>query len=89
MKFISVLFAAFLSHACSPQVTAEDATQTSSERSLFEDGQVGTVDLPVSCNAEAARRLEHGLALLHHMMYTEADQTFQAVIKADPQCAMG
>ncbi len=68
--------------------TSRDAT-VPDDRSLFDAGELGTVELPVSCNAVAAERMEHGLALLHHMMYTEADLVFESAVEADPSCAMG
>ena len=59
------------------------------ERFLFNADEVGTVNLPVSCNEGAAAKMKHGLALLHHMAYTEADLVFQAVVEEDPSCGMG
>ena len=38
---------------------------------------LGTVNFPVECNAEGASLMERGVALLHHMMYASARQTFQ------------
>lgn len=32
--------------------------------------------------------MEHGLALLHHMAYTEADLVFRSVLEDDPSCGM-
>jgi tetratricopeptide (TPR) repeat protein len=51
-------------------------------------GDLGTVDLPVSCNEEAAGGIATGLALMHHMMYDDAEPVFAAAAEADPSCAM-
>jgi len=51
--------------------------------------QLGSVQLPVSCNEAARPHLERGLALLHHMTYEGAEQAFAAAAEADPQCGMG
>ncbi|HMB94057.1 MAG TPA: hypothetical protein VKP65_24625, partial [Rhodothermales bacterium] len=52
-------------------------------------GQLGSVNLPVSCNEDAQPLLKKGLALLHHMTYDGAAQAFAAATEADPQCGMG
>ncbi|MBT5186917.1 MAG: tetratricopeptide repeat protein [Kordiimonadaceae bacterium] len=49
---------------------------------------VGTVHFPVGCNAEAAPLVERGVALIHHMMYEEAEFVFSMADDADPNCAM-
>ena len=70
-------------------VASAQAQSRSEEPFLFDSNALGTVELPVSCNDVASERMEHGLALLHHMMYTEADLVFQSVVEADASCAMG
>lgn len=49
---------------------------------------VGEVDFPVECEPEAARLVERGVALLHHMMYDEARFVFGMADDRDPNCAM-
>ncbi|MGH8194262.1 MAG: hypothetical protein ACREQ8_07685 [Woeseiaceae bacterium] len=49
---------------------------------------LGTVDFPVSCSAEAQVEFNRGIALLHHMTYPQARETFQRVAEADPKCAL-
>ena len=49
---------------------------------------VGKVDFPISCSSEAQSRFERGLALLHHMMYGQAEEEFVAVAEMDSDCAM-
>jgi hypothetical protein len=46
------------------------------------------VTFVVSCNAEAQRRFEHGMALLHSFWWEQGSQAFPAVAQADPTCAM-
>ena len=63
-------------------------TPVTQKQPLFDTEKLGTVDFPVSCNT-VAEQMQHGVALLHHMMYTEADLVFQSVIDQDSSCAMG
>ena len=78
--------------ACTGDQAESQSAETETlgeERSVFDADELGTVDLPVSCNAGAAAAMEHGLALLHHMAYTEADFVFQTVLQEDPSCGLG
>lgn len=52
-------------------------------------GQLGTIRFPVSCNEEARSHIERGMALLHHMTYEGARDTFAAASQTEPDCAMG
>ncbi len=49
---------------------------------------LGTVDFPVSCSAQARVQFNRAVALLHHMTYPQARTAFQSVASTDPQCAM-
>src|SRR5690242_7312604 len=51
--------------------------------------QYGKVQFPTSCNPTVQEQFETGVAQLHSFFYPEDVKTFQAVIAADPQCAMG
>lgn len=51
--------------------------------------KLGTIDFPVSCNAEAQAQMTRGVALYHSYHWPEARKSFNAVLKADPACAMG
>lgn len=51
-------------------------------------GNLGKVEFPISCSAEARSRVERGLALLHHMMYSLAEKEFTNLAKMEPSCAM-
>ena len=53
-----------------------------------QDHQLGKVDFPISCSAEAQAEFNHAVALLHHMTYPQARDAFLKVAKTDPGCAM-
>ena len=67
----------------------EQQTQTSGA-SYFDlmETPVGDVGFPTECNAKAAPMIERGVALLHHMMYDEANFVFGMADDADPDCAL-
>ena len=50
--------------------------------------KLGTVDFPISCNAEAQRQFNVATAWLHSFEYEEAQNTYLAAATADPRCAM-
>ena len=50
--------------------------------------KLGTVHFANSCSAEVQPLFERGVALLHSFWYAEGANTFAAVAKADPACAM-
>jgi predicted Zn-dependent protease len=52
------------------------------------NAKLGTVHMPVSCQASVQVPFERGVALLHSFWFEEAKKQFQAVTTADPQCAM-
>ena len=51
-------------------------------------GDVGTVNFPVSCSAEAQKTFSHSVAMLHSFWYEEAAKSFTAAAQQDPTCAM-
>ncbi|HEX6134430.1 MAG TPA: hypothetical protein VFZ24_10715 [Longimicrobiales bacterium] len=53
-----------------------------------EHAGLGTVDFPVSCSAEAQVEFNRGIALLHHMTYPRARESFERTVELDPGCAM-
>ena len=59
-----------------------------SARELY-GSNLGSVDFPVSCAAEAQLPMQRGLALLHHMTYRGAHAAFQRATEIDPSCALG
>ncbi len=50
--------------------------------------QFGKVNFPTSCSAAVQPQFERAVAMLHSFFFPEHIKAFQAVIKADPQCAM-
>ena len=50
---------------------------------------LGRVTFPTSCRAEAQRRFERGVALLHSFWYERASEAFKDAVAADSTCAMG
>ena len=50
--------------------------------------ELGAVGLPTSCNDEANRHVQQGLALLHHMMYESAHKSFAAAASVQPACGI-
>jgi tetratricopeptide (TPR) repeat protein len=51
-------------------------------------GSVGSVTFPTGCNAEAQKRMNTGVAMLHSFWLTEARKTFEAAAQADPSCGV-
>jgi tetratricopeptide (TPR) repeat protein len=49
---------------------------------------LGVVNFETSCADEVGEDINSAVALLHHMMYEQAEATFRGVAEADPQCAM-
>ena len=49
--------------------------------------KLGTVRFEVAGSAVVREHLVHGVKLLHHMMYDEADRDFAAALATDPNCA--
>jgi tetratricopeptide (TPR) repeat protein len=50
--------------------------------------KLGVVSFPNSCAAQSKAGLVRGVALLHSFGYVKAQQQFEAVAKADPDCAV-
>jgi tetratricopeptide (TPR) repeat protein len=51
-------------------------------------GQYGTVHFPVSCRPGVQEQFERAVAMLHSFFYPETVKAFEAIIAADPDCAM-
>lgn len=49
---------------------------------------LGKVNFHISCSPSVHGAFNHGLSLLHHMMYQQAEAVFQSIAKEDPRCAM-
>ncbi len=48
----------------------------------------GVVQFETTCDAGVATHINEGVALLHHMMYEQSAEAFQAAADADAECAM-
>jgi hypothetical protein len=68
-----------------PSAAAQEAHQHRHEHSE----QLGRVNFPVSCTADAQKRFNRAVAWLHSFEYEEAEKAFAEVTRADPRCAMG
>ena len=78
-------------HAADDSTAAEPVAQlglTGTVVMSAEGKSLGTVHFPTSCNEQAQQHIERGLALLHHMTYLKAEQSFRAATEADPDCAI-
>ena len=51
-------------------------------------GSLGVVEFETSCSDAVAGDFNRGVALLHHMMYMQAEQVFTEISEKDPDCAM-
>jgi tetratricopeptide (TPR) repeat protein len=49
---------------------------------------LGTVDFPITCSEQAQLEFNRAVALLHHMTYPQARESFELVATTDPSCAM-
>ncbi len=50
--------------------------------------RLGAVQFPVSCSDAARQHIDEGLALLHHMTYEDALESFASASQAEPDCAI-
>ena len=53
------------------------------------DEKLGRVEFPISCNADAQREFNRGVAILHSFYYPDAVKSFTRVTQLDAHCAMG
>jgi tetratricopeptide (TPR) repeat protein len=53
-----------------------------------EHGGLGHVSFPVSCNAEAQKRVNTAVAMLHSFWFQEARKAFESAAQADPACGV-
>ncbi len=83
---IRFLVATLFLMACS-----EQRGDTSASRYEHVDpygAEIGAVVFPTACTDTAQRHVARGVALLHHMMYPDAEATFEKAASLDPLCAM-
>jgi hypothetical protein len=51
-------------------------------------GQYGAVHFPISCRPSVQEQFERAVAMLHSFFYPEDVKAFEAIVAADPDCAM-
>jgi tetratricopeptide (TPR) repeat protein len=85
-----ILFALIITpfHSQVGQAASEKKPSVKNQTETYGE-QLGTVIFPASCNNDAKRYLERGLALLHNMTYEGSRSEFAAATEVDPECAMG
>ncbi len=67
---------------------APDLVATDLPRQPAAAETLGRVDFPVSCTPEAQRRFNRAMQLYHNFYFPETRKAFDAVLEADPACAM-
>ncbi|MDK8463457.1 hypothetical protein [Marinobacter sp. SS13-12] len=70
-----------------PPASAHQDTMNDGHPHSAGDG-IGTVNLQADCHDSVRADVNHALGMMHHMMYTQARAEFNAIIQADPDCAM-
>ena len=83
--------ATLLLAGCTPQSedTSTEINSIADAIATDADGSaLGSVRFPTSCTADAQPLLERGLALLHHMNYIKARNTFLQATDIDAECAI-
>jgi hypothetical protein len=73
----------------SSQVPAHAGQQAAQKAGSNYGAQLGRVDLRATCSEQARLHLNRGLALLHHMTYMGARESFARAVDMDADCAMG
>lgn len=79
--FFNIILLIFLFSSASDYGQAKSATKIKEE-------SLGKVNFTISCSRDVQARFNKGLALLHNMMYLQAEKEFKAVADLDPDCAM-
>ena len=85
-----------LAVACAPAADAPAADESGegfdtthvAEVTDSRGGSMGTVVLAPTCGEAATAELRRGLALLHNMTYSEAEQAFRAAADEDTDCGL-
>jgi len=89
IRIFVCFFVMFLISGCEQESqvarVSQDATPAASD-SYGE--QMGAVNFPVSCNAQAQKFMTRGVSLLHHMTYMGAEKEFNNAMQADPDCVL-
>jgi tetratricopeptide (TPR) repeat protein len=96
MMFVVMLIA--LVSACIAPAPAAPGAATTNDQAMQNPGehehmtdpsaQLGEVNFPVSCTAEAQAAFDHGMALLHSFEYPAAIESFNSATELDASCAI-
>ncbi|MCR8913310.1 hypothetical protein FDP08_07865 [Marinobacter panjinensis] len=86
MNTISHLVLAVTLSFIPPALAHQDTMNDGHTRSTGDD--IGTVNFKADCDDSVRADVDHALGMMHHMMYTQARAEFDAIIQADPDCAM-
>ena len=87
-KNVLLTLCVLLLTACSKHVDTAGGEELKELSVKDGPNMAGKVNFPVSCSIEAQFRLDQGLALMHHMMYVEAEKEFESITEKEPDCAM-
>jgi tetratricopeptide (TPR) repeat protein len=55
---------------------------------IDDHAELGQVSFGANCQPDDRARIDRGLALMHHMMYVQARETFVSIKQSNPDCAM-
>ncbi|WP_152205066.1 hypothetical protein [Marinobacter changyiensis] len=86
MNTISRLVLAVTMSFIPPAFSHQDTMNEGHTHSTGDD--IGTVNFQADCDDSVRADVDHALGMMHHMMYTQARAEFDAIIQADPDCAM-
>jgi tetratricopeptide (TPR) repeat protein len=91
LNMVVVVLMMVLLSACvaiQPVTSEPSASGEDHDHAMGAPNQLGTVDFPISCTAEAQTEFNHGMALLHSFWFGPATKSFNTVAELDPTCAM-
>lgn len=92
VRIVVCFFVMFLISGCDQESqvvrVSQDATPPPAAESDSYGEQMGAVNFPVSCNAQAQKFMTRGVSLLHHMTYMGAEKEFNNAMQADPDCVL-
>ncbi len=75
--------------SCTPKAEKEETLLLGKVPVLGDVPLCGTVQFTDGCGARMDTLISYGLALVHHMTYTEAEAVFDRVIQEEPGCFWG
>ncbi|AHM62479.1 hypothetical protein D770_21150 [Flammeovirgaceae bacterium 311] len=84
-----IAFVGILLCSCTPKAEKEETLLLGKLPVLGDVPLCGTVQFTDGCGARMDTLISYGLALVHHMTYTEAEAVFDRVIQEEPACFWG